>query len=77
MPMKPYFHGRVEEATTKHGTFVPGDEVRVLPARPQWPEREGKILRLTRGNHGKGRIYAVVKVGNREDNVPIGACRHK
>jgi len=76
--MKPYFHRRAEVANTKHGTFEADDEVRILPCGPNFPAREGVILFLVHGNHGKGRIYARVKLENsHEINVPIGSCRHK
>lgn len=71
-----YFHGRVEEASTKHGTFVSGDKVRILSCDPKFPTFEGEILYLIHSNHGKGRVYAVVKIGDRQDHVPLGSCRH-
>ena len=74
--MKPYFHNRVETAYTKHGEFSVDDKVKVLPSNQKFPVKEGTILRLVRGNHGKGRVFAVVKVESREDHVPLGSCRH-
>lgn len=75
--MTPYFHTRVETAYTKHGgKFSADDKVKVLPSNQKFPVKEGMILRLVRGNHGKGRVFAVVKIGIREDCVPLGRCRH-
>lgn len=67
---------RVEMACTQHGDFGIGDNIKILPSDPKFPQRFGTIKRFVR-HGGKGRIYAVVELveTKRECTVPIGACR--
>lgn len=72
-----YLSGAAEEAHhDRGGTFEAGDRVRVSPWKHGDPAEEGVVERLTRGNFGRGRVYAEVRLdGGRLTTVPLGRLK--